>query len=69
MTGFFKRIFGRRFLALFCAVVLTVILGVIFQTQNLLARLGGVGADITTWERLSMTAYDVFRLGSLYIIL
>ena len=49
------------------AAVLTVgILGVIFQTQNVIARLRDLGADVGFGDRLSMTAYDISHLGSLY---
>jgi len=63
MRGFFKRLF-----ALISAVITTVVLGVTFQTQNVLARLGAIGADISAADRLSMTAYDIHHLGSLYAI-
>lgn len=58
MDGIFKRIGGWL-----AAVVTTVILGVTFQTQNVLARLGNIGADVSLSDRLSMTAYDIFYLG------
>jgi len=63
MNGIFKRIGGWL-----AAVLTTVILGVGLQTQNVLARLEDIGADITLLERLSMTLYDLRYLGSLYII-
>ena len=63
MDGFFKRIGGWL-----AAAITTVILAVSLQTQNVLARLNGVGADVELGERLSMTAHDIFRLGSIYII-
>jgi len=63
MRAFFKRIFAWGL-----AVITTVILGVAMQTQNVLSRLGGIGADISLGERLSMTAYDILHLGSLYAI-
>ncbi|WP_298915115.1 hypothetical protein [uncultured Algimonas sp.] len=50
------------------AAVATTALGVLFQTQNVIARLNGIGADIGWSERLSMSAYDLLRLGSLYIL-
>jgi len=50
------------------AVITTVMVGVILQTQNVLAKLGGIGADIGLAERLSMTFYDLRYLGSLYLI-
>jgi len=63
MSGIIKRIGGW-----IAAALTTVILGVVFQTQNVLAKLNDIGADVSFGERLSMTAYDIFRLGSLYII-
>ena len=48
------------------AVIIAVILGVTLQTQNIIARLGNLGADIGLSERLSMTVYDIIHLGSLY---
>lgn len=59
-----------RFLAgwLFGASVTTV-LAVIGQTQIVLARLNAVGAEITLGDRLSMTAYDLIHLGSIYGII
>ena len=48
------------------AVITAVILGVAIQTQNVIARLSKLGADISFSERLSMTAYDISHLGSLY---
>ena len=50
------------------AVLTTVILGVSLQTQNVLARLEGIGADIGVADRLSMTVYDLQYLGSRYVI-
>ena len=61
MKRFFKYV-----VSWLAAVITTTVLGVIFQTQNIITRLEGVGADISVGERLSMTAYDVMRLGSLY---
>ena len=61
MVNFLKRI-G----AWLAAVLMVVILGVTFQSQNIIARLGDLGADIGFGERLSMTAYDITHLGSLY---
>lgn len=63
MNGIIKRIGGW-----FAAVVTTVVLGVTLQTQNVLARLENIGADVGFADRVSMTVYDVFRLGSLYMI-
>ena len=63
MRQFFKRV-----MAWVLAIITTVVLGVALQTQNVLARLGDIGADVSLSERLSMTAYDIFRLGSLYVI-
>ena len=63
MSGIFKRIGGWL-----AAVFTTVILGIGFQTQNVLARLEGIGADVALADRLSMTFYDIQYLGSLYAI-
>lgn len=60
-----KQIF-KYVVSWFAAVVTTTVLAVILQTQNVLARLVGVGANVTIGERLSMTAYDVLHLGGLY---
>ena len=48
------------------AVLTTVIFAVIFQTQNVVTRLDGIGADVGLWDRLTMTGYDLIHLGSLY---
>jgi len=61
MNGIFKRIGGYLF-----AVLMTIMIGVILQTQNVLSRLSDVGADISLMERVSMTLYDLRYLGSLY---
>lgn len=60
-----KRI-GFCTLAWACSVALTTVLAVFFQTQNVIARLGGIGAEIGMADRLSMSAYDISHLGSLY---
>ncbi|MEM9599750.1 MAG: hypothetical protein AAF926_01885, partial [Pseudomonadota bacterium] len=43
-------------------------LAVMIQTQNVLARLGAIGAQISLADRLSMTFYDLIHLGSLFVI-
>ena len=43
-------------------------LAVLFQTQNVIARLQNVGADIGFGDRISMSIYDLMHLGSLYVI-
>lgn len=48
--------------------LITTALGVLFQTQNVVARLNGLGAEIGLGQRLSMSAYDLFHLGSLYLV-
>ena len=63
MNGIIKRIGGW-----FAAALTTVVLGVTFQTQMVLARLEGVGADVGFAERVSMTGYDVFFLGQRYFL-
>jgi len=56
----------KRIGAWLAAVIAVVILGVAIQTQNVIARLGNLGADVGFGDRLSMTAYDISHLGSLY---
>lgn len=48
------------------AVLATVIVGVVFQTRNVLARLNDIGADVSVSDRFSMTGYDVIHFGSVY---
>lgn len=48
-------------------LISTTALGVLFQTQNVIARLKSLGADINLSDRLSMSVYDLIHLGSLYI--
>jgi len=62
----FLRALPRKFASWVLAILTTAILGVIFQTQNVIARLGNIGGDIGIADRLSMTAYDVTHLGTLY---
>ncbi|MGB6229518.1 MAG: hypothetical protein WBF53_05265 [Litorimonas sp.] len=45
----------------------TTSLAVLLQTQNVIARLNALGAEIGFGARLSMSAYDLLRLGSLYL--
>jgi hypothetical protein len=61
MNRIIKRIGGWG-----AAVITTIVLAIIFQTQNVLARLNEIGANIGLPERLSMTFYDLQHLGSLY---
>ncbi|GHA85771.1 hypothetical protein GCM10009069_06230 [Algimonas arctica] len=49
--------------------VTTTIVGVVLQTQNVIARLTYIGADVGIGQRLSMTIYDLMYLGSMYIVL
>lgn len=46
----------------------TTALAVFLQTQNVIARLGNIGADISMGDRVSMSLYDLMHLGSLYIV-
>lgn len=70
MTGLgqFLRHVARFILAWLGGAITATLLGVIFQTQNGLARLSGIGADVSVSDRLSMTAYDVIYLGQLYFV-
>ncbi|MGB3455476.1 MAG: hypothetical protein WBG08_05145 [Litorimonas sp.] len=49
------------------AALLTTGLAVIFQSQNLMSRLNGLGAEIGLGDRLSMTLYDLMHFGSVYL--
>ena len=48
--------------------VSTTALGVLLQTQNVLARQKAIGAEFSFGDRISMSLYDLMHLGSLYII-
>ena len=58
--------FIRLIAAWLMAVLVTLCLAVIFQTQNVIARLNALGGEIGFGDRLSMTFYDLQHLGSLY---
>lgn len=51
---------------LFAAVIVTIITGVVFQTQRVISMMKGIGGEVSINERLSMTFYDLQHLGSLY---
>lgn len=61
--------FLNRFKALIFAALITVVLGVILQTQMVIASLNDLGANIGLGQSLSMTAYDIFYLGKPYGVL
>lgn len=56
----------KRIGAWLTAVIAVIVLGVTFQTQNVISRLSNLGTDIGFGERLFMTGYDITHLGSLY---
>ena len=58
----------RFVLAWLVGALITTALGVIFQTQNVISRLNEIGGTFGWGDRLSMTAYDLQHLGSLYIL-
>lgn len=60
--------FLRFLIGWLLGAVTTTAVGVALQTQNVIARLNDIGANIGFGQRLSMTAYDLVYLGSLYII-
>lgn len=62
------RAIGRFIPSWLAGAVATTVLAVLLQTQAVIGRLNGIGAEIGLGERLAMSAYDVFRLGSFYII-
>lgn len=56
-----------RFLGhLIPAVLATVFLGVVFQTQRVISMMKDVGGAVSFSDRLSMSVYDLQHLGSLY---
>lgn len=57
---------GRRVAAWIAAALMTVLLGVFFQTQNVLSRLSKIGGDISFADRISTYFYDLTHLGTLY---
>ena len=59
---------GGFLLSWIIAAILTTALGVFLQTQNVVARLNHLDADIGIGPRLSQTVYDLIHLGSLYIV-
>lgn len=63
LATFLKFIIGWVF-----GAVTTTAVGVLLQTQNVIARLNDIGADVGIGQRLSMTVYDLIHFGSLYII-
>ena len=56
----------KRLFAWGLAVLTTTAFAVIFQSQNLIARLNDLGGNIGFSERLSVTFFDLTHLGSLY---
>lgn len=67
MVGFFGAVV-RFILAWAVAALIATGLGVIFQSQNVISRLVGIGAEINLSDRISMTLYDLQHLGSLYLV-
>ena len=56
----------KRLFAWGLAVLTTTGFAVIFQSQNIIARLNDLGGNIGFSERLSVTFFDLTHLGSLY---
>ena len=52
---------------LLVSALITTVLSMIISTQRVIGALSDIGADIGLSERLSMTGYDVFRFGSLFL--
>lgn len=59
---------GRFLFSWIIGALVTTALGVFLQTQNVIARLNAIDADVGFGDRLSMSAYDLIHLGSLYIV-
>ena len=60
--------FLRFLIGWIVGAVTTTAVGVALQTQNVIARLTDIGANIGVGQRLSMTLYDLAYLGSLYLV-
>jgi len=56
----------NRLKALVFAVIVTVLLAVILQTQMVISGLNSLGANIGLGESFSMTVYDLAYLSQLY---
>ncbi|MBX3491360.1 MAG: hypothetical protein KF899_00205 [Parvibaculum sp.] len=56
----------RVVLAFVLAVVVATVLGAVAHTQFVLARLSGLGVDISFGERLSMTLHDIAGMAPLF---
>ena len=60
--------FLRFLIGWILGAVTTTAVGVALQTQNVIARLNDIDANIGVGQRLSMTLYDLAYLGSLYLV-
>lgn len=49
------------------AVLVTTGLSMVISTQRVIGALQDIGADVGMAERLSMTGYDAFRFGSMFL--
>ena len=56
----------RVALAFILAVIVATVLGAVAHTQFVLARLSGLGVDISLGERLSMTLHDIVVMAPLF---
>jgi len=56
----------RVALAFILAVIVATVLGAVAHTQFVLARLSGLGVDISLGERLSMTLHDIVGMAPLF---
>jgi len=56
----------RVVLAFVLAVVVATVLGAVAHTQFVLARLSGLGVDISFGERLSTTLHDIVGMAPLF---
>ena len=69
MTGSISiiRFLGIRLGIYLAAVVVTYVLASITATQSVVARLGGMGVDVSLAERLSMTLHDLFGMAGMFL--
>ncbi|MEX0839092.1 MAG: hypothetical protein WD034_06130 [Parvibaculum sp.] len=56
----------RVVLAFVLAVIVATVLGAVAHTQFVLARLSGLGVDISLGERLSTTLHDIVGMAPLF---
>ena len=59
---------ARFLLGWVVASVVTAVVAVVFQTQNIVSRLNAVGGDVGFSDRMSSTVYDLTHFGPHYFL-